>query len=83
MRVDEANAFLWRALITGPDDTPYNGGCFIFDIYFPPTYPQVCRCVVLAWLPPGFCGALGRRSYCRCSYSHWTWNISSSYARCT
>lgn len=24
-----------RALITGPEDTPYYGGCFIFDIYFP------------------------------------------------
>ena len=25
----------------GPEDTPYSGGCFEFDIYFPPTYPQV------------------------------------------
>eukprot|EP00983_Pelagomonas_calceolata_P134245 1162040-Pelagomonas_calceolata.AAC.2 len=33
---------LWRFLLTGPDDTPYAGGCFIFDIYFPPTYPTVC-----------------------------------------
>jgi baculoviral IAP repeat-containing protein 6 (apollon) len=41
VRVDEANAFLWRALITGPEDTPYSGGCFVFDIYFPGTYPQV------------------------------------------
>lgn len=41
MRVDEANTFLWRALVTGPEDTPYSGGCFIFDIYFPGTYPQV------------------------------------------
>lgn len=24
-----------RALITGPEDTPYYGGCFIFDIYLP------------------------------------------------
>ena len=24
-----------RALITGPEDTPYYGGCFIFDVYFP------------------------------------------------
>ena len=30
---------LWRALITGPEDTPYSGGCFIFDLYFPPSYP--------------------------------------------
>ncbi|CAJ1379970.1 unnamed protein product [Effrenium voratum] len=32
---------LWRALITGPEDTPYSGGCFVFDIYFPPEYPTV------------------------------------------
>ncbi len=32
---------LWRALITGPDDTPYAGGCFLFDFYFPTQYPQV------------------------------------------
>ena len=25
----------------GPEDTPYSGGCFEFDIYFPPNYPQV------------------------------------------
>ena len=24
-----------RALITGPEGTPYYGGCFIFDVYFP------------------------------------------------
>ncbi|KAK9839472.1 hypothetical protein WJX81_004216 [Elliptochloris bilobata] len=30
-----------RALITGPEDTPYFGGCFVFDIYCPPEYPAV------------------------------------------
>ncbi|KAK9823993.1 hypothetical protein WJX72_006841 [[Myrmecia] bisecta] len=30
-----------RALITGPEDTPYFGGCFVFDIYFPQDYPNV------------------------------------------
>lgn len=39
VRVDEQKATLWRALITGPEDTPYSCGCFIFDMYFPPTYP--------------------------------------------
>lgn len=29
---------LWRALMTGPDDTPYSNGCFIFDLYFPPQW---------------------------------------------
>ncbi|KAL3136896.1 hypothetical protein ABBQ32_006505 [Trebouxia sp. C0010 RCD-2024] len=41
LRVDEKHMMLWKALITGPEDTPYSGGCFEFDIYFPPTYPQV------------------------------------------
>jgi len=31
---------LWRALITGLDGTPYSGGCFVFDVYFPPAYPH-------------------------------------------
>ena len=31
---------LLKCLITGPDDTPYSGGCFIFDIYFPANYPD-------------------------------------------
>ncbi|GAX75755.1 hypothetical protein CEUSTIGMA_g3198.t1 [Chlamydomonas eustigma] len=41
VRVDENNVTLWRALITGPEDTPYSSGCFIFDFYFPPNYPAV------------------------------------------
>lgn len=41
VRVDEDNVFLWKALITGPDDTPYSNGCFIFDFFFPPEYPRV------------------------------------------
>ena len=26
--------------ICRPEDTPYTGGCYQFDIYFPPKYPQ-------------------------------------------
>jgi len=40
VRVDENRAFLWRALITGPPDTPYACGCFVFDICFPSGYPN-------------------------------------------
>jgi baculoviral IAP repeat-containing protein 6 len=36
---DEANSVLWKAIITGPQGTPYAGGCFLFDIYFGPDYP--------------------------------------------
>lgn len=30
-----------RALITGPEGTPYAFGCFVFDVFFPGDYPQV------------------------------------------
>ena len=29
----------YHAMIVGPFDTPYEGGFFIFTIYFPSTYP--------------------------------------------
>lgn len=29
-----------RALITGPEDTPYANGCFLFDIHLSPEYPN-------------------------------------------
>lgn len=29
------------ALITGPSNTPYSNGCFLFDIFFPKDYPNV------------------------------------------
>jgi baculoviral IAP repeat-containing protein 6 (apollon) len=37
---DEQQTVLWKALITGPKDTPYESGCFLFDIYFPSDYPD-------------------------------------------
>lgn len=39
LRVDENSPMIIRALITGPHDTPYESGCFIFDIYVTPEYP--------------------------------------------
>ena len=30
---------LWSVLITGPEDTPYDGGAFVFDAFFPSGYP--------------------------------------------
>ncbi len=27
--------------VAGPEGTPYHGGCFMFDIFFPQDYPNV------------------------------------------
>ncbi|CAH8495719.1 unnamed protein product [Schistosoma rodhaini] len=37
---EENHLCLLKALITGPPDTPYANGCFEFDIYAPPDYPN-------------------------------------------
>jgi baculoviral IAP repeat-containing protein 6 len=39
--VDENKLHVMKAIIFAPNDTPYDGGCFEFDIYFPPEYPNV------------------------------------------
>ncbi|KAH7618798.1 putative ubiquitin-conjugating enzyme E2 R521 [Nannochloris sp. 'desiccata'] len=36
-----------RALITGPEGTPYESGCFFFDVFFPPQYPHVPPLMIL------------------------------------
>lgn len=41
VRYDPDRMDKMRALITGPEGTPYYAGCFIFDIYFPDDYPNV------------------------------------------
>eukprot|EP01119_Soliformovum_irregulare_P016152 TRINITY_DN463_c0_g2_i4.p1 TRINITY_DN463_c0_g2~~TRINITY_DN463_c0_g2_i4.p1 ORF type:complete len:834 (-),score=313.83 TRINITY_DN463_c0_g2_i4:9-2510(-) len=38
--LDEDRIDFMKALITGPSDTPYDSGCFEFDIYFPTQYPN-------------------------------------------
>jgi len=40
LRIDEDRMDLMQAIITGPIDTPYSGGCFTFHIFFPDTYPN-------------------------------------------
>ncbi len=40
IRSDDDKATLLRAIITGPEDTPYTGGCYQFDIFFPAKYPH-------------------------------------------
>ena len=39
VRVDEERSVLWSVLITGPEDTPYDCGAFVFDAFFPSGYP--------------------------------------------
>ncbi len=39
VRYDENNVQLIKAMIIGPKDTPYENGCFIFDIFIPNNYP--------------------------------------------
>ena len=41
VRLDEQRIHLWRAMISGPEDTPYSGGLFIFEILCPAEYPTV------------------------------------------
>ncbi|XP_049832640.1 baculoviral IAP repeat-containing protein 6-like [Schistocerca gregaria] len=41
VRTDDARFTMLKALITGPEGTPYSGGCFIFDIFLPMQYPHV------------------------------------------
>lgn len=36
---------LCRVIVTGPVDTPYAHGLFVFDVFFPPSYPQVAPMV--------------------------------------
>ena len=38
-RVDESHMDVMKVLVSGPQDTPYAYGCFLFDVYFPPEYP--------------------------------------------
>merc|ERR1719447_2270827 len=40
LQCDEDRLDVMKVLITGPEDTPYENGCFEFDIYFPPDYPS-------------------------------------------
>jgi baculoviral IAP repeat-containing protein 6 len=47
VRVDEARIDTWQFIITGPEETPYAGGCFIFDLYCPTKYPQTAPKVLL------------------------------------
>jgi len=38
--INENNFYQLKILITGPKDTPYDCGCFIFDMYLPKCFPN-------------------------------------------
>eukprot|EP01126_Amoeba_proteus_P050395 TRINITY_DN5949_c0_g1_i1.p1 TRINITY_DN5949_c0_g1~~TRINITY_DN5949_c0_g1_i1.p1 ORF type:complete len:401 (-),score=111.36 TRINITY_DN5949_c0_g1_i1:41-1102(-) len=40
LRVDSGRLDVMKAMITGPKDTPYSNGCFLFDIFCPSDYPR-------------------------------------------
>ncbi|OJA14679.1 hypothetical protein AZE42_02395 [Rhizopogon vesiculosus] len=40
LRVDEDRVDIIKALIIGPEGTPYQDGCFLFDIFLGPAYNQ-------------------------------------------
>ncbi|XP_055591797.1 baculoviral IAP repeat-containing protein 6-like isoform X1 [Uranotaenia lowii] len=40
VRCDTDRLDIMKVLITGPAETPYANGCFEFDVYFPPDYPN-------------------------------------------
>jgi ubiquitin-protein ligase len=47
VRVDEDRLDVLKILITGPADTPYEGGCFVFDMFLPADYPQKPPCCLI------------------------------------
>ena len=40
IRQDSRRMDVVRCLVTGPRGSPYEFGCFLFDVYFPATYPE-------------------------------------------
>eukprot|EP00948_MAST-09A_sp_MAST-9A-sp1_P001621 g1621.t1 len=48
LRVDSTRPFIMRVLIFAPENTPYDSGGFLFDLYCPPEYPNVSpKCILL------------------------------------
>jgi ubiquitin-protein ligase len=39
-RVDTTNSRCMRVMITGPDDTPYDSGVYLFDVFAPDGFPK-------------------------------------------
>lgn len=39
-RVDESDNYITQFIITGPENTPYSNGCFLFSMIIPSSYPN-------------------------------------------
>jgi ubiquitin-protein ligase len=42
VKVDEDHFDFMKVMIIGPEGTPYENGCFLFDLYLPENFPQNC-----------------------------------------
>jgi ubiquitin-protein ligase len=54
VKVNEDRPDLIKVLIIGPEGTPYENGCFLFDMFLPPEYPNVPPKVSLLTVGDGF-----------------------------
>lgn len=48
IRISKTHMNLFSFLISGPKDTPYENGLFLFNAYLPPNYPQIEPKVLIA-----------------------------------
>ena len=46
LRTDDDQPNNIQALITGPEDTPYTGGCYLFDLNFPGDINSLAFCLI-------------------------------------
>jgi ubiquitin-protein ligase len=42
VKVDEDRFDVMKVMIVGPEGSPYENGCFLFDLYLPPEFPDSC-----------------------------------------
>jgi ubiquitin-conjugating enzyme E2 N len=46
---DEANARYFHVLVTGPSESPYEGGCFQLELFLPEEYPMAPVCWIISF----------------------------------
>ena len=58
-----------KAIITGSESTPYSLGLFLFDLFFPATYPSVPPLITFLTTGKSTMQNLIKRR--RCTFTHW------------